>query len=236
MLYTDSASVHPVLKDFSPKRLCMMLRDCRINRRYLWPKASVHPVLKRLSWRVSVLIQTERRIDRRCPHSDRRVIWCYWLHCSSSAIHSAHLQTGSSVHPTVPTSFCLLRSVPTTPTLAPMALSVHSTVSLSFLFFRGFDPWKIDYLLNLACGIFASLGPRNVYKNMLNNMVSPIDHVVMNHQNHTRTNGIWGHVLYNLPLFGDLWQHKQSKHKFAKIDKIRTTYTCLDVYHHLNCP
>jgi hypothetical protein len=35
---------------------------------------------------------------------------------------------------------------------------------------------------------------------MLNNIVSPIDYVVMNHQNQTRTNGIWGHVLYNLPL------------------------------------
>jgi hypothetical protein len=61
---------------------------------------------------------------------------------------------------------------------------------------------------------------------MLNNMVSTIDHVVMNHQNQTRTNVKWGHVRYNLPLFGDLWQHKQSKYKFAKIDKIRTTYTC----------
>jgi hypothetical protein len=28
-------------------------------------------------------------------------------------------------------------------------------------------------------------------------MVSPHDHVVMNHQNQTRTNGIWGHVRYN---------------------------------------
>jgi hypothetical protein len=28
---------------------------------------------------------------------------------------------------------------------------------------------------------------------MLNNMVSPIDHVVMNHQYPTRTNGICGH-------------------------------------------
>jgi hypothetical protein len=67
----------------------------------------------------------------------------------------------------------------------------------------GFDPRKIDYLLNLACDIFASLGRRSVYKDMLNNVVSPIDHVVMNHQNQTRTNGIWGHVRYNLPLFGD---------------------------------
>jgi hypothetical protein len=28
-------------------------------------------------------------------------------------------------------------------------------------------------------------------------MVSPIDHVVMNHQNQTRANGKWGHVRYN---------------------------------------
>jgi hypothetical protein len=69
-------------------------------------------------------------------------------------------------------------------------------VSFLFLFFLVFDPWKIDYLLNLACCILASLRPRNVYKDMLNNMVSPIDHVVMNHQNQTRTNGIWGHVRY----------------------------------------
>jgi hypothetical protein len=48
----------------------------------------------------------------------------------------------------------------------------------------------------LACDILASLGPRNVYKDMLNNMVSPIDHVVMNRQNQTRTNGKWGHVRY----------------------------------------
>jgi hypothetical protein len=34
------------------------------------------------------------------------------------------------------------------------------------------------------------LEPRIVYKDMLNNMVSHIDHVVMNHQNHTRTNGL----------------------------------------------
>jgi hypothetical protein len=47
-----------------------------------------------------------------------------------------------------------------------------------------------SFLLNLACGILTSLGPRNVYKDMINNMVSPIDHVVMNHQNQTRTNDL----------------------------------------------
>jgi hypothetical protein len=54
----------------------------------------------------------------------------------------------------------------------------------------------MDYLLNLTCSIFASLGPINVYKDMLNNMVSLIDRVVMNYQNQTRINGIWGHVHY----------------------------------------
>jgi hypothetical protein len=39
-------------------------------------------------------------------------------------------------------------------------------------------------------------------------MVSLIDHVVMNHQNHTRTNGIWGHVRYN----------KYFAHKIVMVD------------------
>jgi hypothetical protein len=72
---------------------------------------------------------------------------------------------------------------------ALMVASVHPTVCFLFLSLLDFDPRKIDFL-NLACGILASLGPRNVYKDMLNNMVSSIDHVVMNHQNHTRTNSI----------------------------------------------
>jgi hypothetical protein len=91
----------------------------------------------------------------------------------------------------------LSTSVPTRPTIAPtlaiLVPSVHPTVSFLFFFFCGFDPSKIDYLLYLACGVLASLRPR---KDMLNNMVSPIDHVVMNHKNQTRTNGKWGHVRY----------------------------------------
>jgi hypothetical protein len=31
-------------------------------------------------------------------------------------------------------------------------------------------------------------------------------------------------------------KNKQRKHKFARNDKIRTTYTCLDAYHHPNSP
>jgi hypothetical protein len=71
-----------------------------------------------------------------------------------------------------------------------MVPSVHPTVCFLSLSLLGFAPRKIDHFLNLACDIFPSLGPRSVYKDMLNNMVSLIDHVVMNHQNHTRTNVI----------------------------------------------
>jgi hypothetical protein len=105
MLYTDGASVHPVLKTPQPSRLCKLSHDRRIDRRFLLTKALVHPVLKTSSWCVSVLIQTKCRIDRWCPRSDRRIIRCYCLCCSSSAIHSAHLGIGPSVHPMVSTSF-----------------------------------------------------------------------------------------------------------------------------------
>jgi hypothetical protein len=60
-----------------------------------------------------------------------------------------------------------------------MVLSVHLMMCFLFLSLLGFDPRNIYYLLNLACDIFTSLGPRSVYKDMLNNVVSPIDHVVM---------------------------------------------------------
>jgi hypothetical protein len=96
---------------------------------------SVHLVLKLQSWRVYVWIQIERRIDWRCPLSDRRMIRCYCLRCSSSAIHPTHLEYRPSDHPMVSTSFGLLCSVPSAPTLAPMVPSVHPTVSISFFFF-----------------------------------------------------------------------------------------------------
>jgi hypothetical protein len=160
-------------------------------------KSSVHPVLKTSSWRISVLIQTDRRIDRRRPHSDRRIIWCYCLSllflCNSSGA-SRNWTIGSSDG----VSFILSTMQCTNYTNAMhrwYCRFIRWRVFFSFLL-PGFDPRKRDYLLNFACGILAYLGPRNVYKNMLNNMVSPIDHVVMNHQNQTRTNGIWGHVRY----------------------------------------
>jgi hypothetical protein len=59
--------------------------NCRIDRRFPLTKASVHPVLKGFSWRISVFIQTRHQIDRRCPHSDRRIIRCYCLRFFFSA-------------------------------------------------------------------------------------------------------------------------------------------------------
>jgi hypothetical protein len=170
----------------------------RIDRRFPLIKTLVHPVLKGFSWHVSVFIQTRHQIDRWCPHSDCRIIRCYCLRFFFSATHPTLLENGLSVHLTVPR---FSTSVPTRSTIAStvaltlaiLVPSVHPTAC--FLFFS---------LLSLACDILASLGPRNVYKDMLNNMVSPIDHVVMNHQNQTRTNGKRHHDRYNLPFFGDL--------------------------------
>jgi hypothetical protein len=65
-------------------------------------------------------------------------------------------------------------------------LLIHPTMFCAYLFFLDLDPQTIYYLHILACGIVASLGSRNVYKDILNNVVSPIDRVVMNHQNQTR--------------------------------------------------
>jgi hypothetical protein len=107
-----------------------------------------------------------------------------------------------------------------------MVPSVHPTVCFLFLSLLDFDPRKIYHLLNLACGILAFLGPRNVYKDMLNNMVSLIDHVVMNHQNQTRTNGVWGHVRYNLS-----WHHLLANHEFFSWLQLTPTLASISLMH-----
>jgi hypothetical protein len=111
-------------------------------------QASDHQVLKASSWRVSIWIQTERRIDRRCPHSDRRIIRCYCLPCSSSATRPTLLNNGSAVHPTVPRVW---PCAPTRPTIAPTLVfeepSVHPTVSSLFLFLLGFDPCFLHFCM-----------------------------------------------------------------------------------------
>jgi hypothetical protein len=135
---------------------------------------------------------------------DRRFIRRYWLCCfaffSSSGATRKH--TVGSSHGLCKLSFLhavyqLLRHLHHA---SYCVQSVHPTVPFFFFFFHGFNPWKINYLLILACGIFACMGPRNVYKDKLKKLVSPIDHAVLNHQNQTRTNGIWGHVHYTIYL------------------------------------
>jgi hypothetical protein len=111
-------------------------------------QTSDHPVLKALSWRVSVWIQTERQIDRRGPYSDRRIIRCYCLPCSSSATHPTLLNNGLSVHLMVPRVW---PCAPTRPTIAPTLVfegpSVHPTVSSLFLFLLGFDPCFLHFCM-----------------------------------------------------------------------------------------
>jgi hypothetical protein len=157
-LYTNGASDHPVLR--TPRQNLTV----RIFETVGWTAAppSVHPVLKLQSWRVSVLIQTKRRIDRRCPHSDRRIVRCYYLlQLFSFQSFDASKKDRRFIRQ-CQLQFCLLRSVPSTPTLASRVPSVHLTMSFLFLSFLVFDPWKIDYLLNLACDIFLSFEPGNI--------------------------------------------------------------------------
>jgi hypothetical protein len=115
-------------------------------------QASDHPVLKASSWRGSVWIQTMRRIDRRGPHLDRRIIWCYCLPCSSSATRPTLLNNGPPVHPTVPR---IWPCAPTRPTIAPTHVnegpSDHPTVSSLFLFLFGFDPLFWYFCMWFSC-------------------------------------------------------------------------------------
>jgi hypothetical protein len=102
----------------------------------------------------------KRQIDRLCPHSDRRIIWCYCLRCSSSAIHPAHLETGPSVHPMVSTLFGLLRSVPTTPMLCTDG-TVGSSDGVLFLLFL--CVFNLDLCFNLTYLTCQHVYPQNIY-------------------------------------------------------------------------
>jgi hypothetical protein len=147
------------------------------------------------------------RIDRRCPPIDLRFINA----SSPLTIHLTHLESGQSSDGVSWRESS--RSVPSTPTLATKLLPIYiigsSDGALFFFFF--FLVLTLEISRNVACGIFASLGSRNVYKDMLNNLVSPIDHVVINHQNQTQTNGLWGHVRYNYLLPFSLWTSLATK-------------------------
>jgi hypothetical protein len=76
----------------------------------------------------------------------------------------------------VSTSFVLLQSVPSTQTLATMVPSVHPTVRFA-CFLVSFTRFFASLI------VVASMGPRYVYKDMLDHLFSPIACVGMNHQN-----------------------------------------------------
>jgi hypothetical protein len=118
----------------------------------------------------------------------RQFIRHFCLHCTNTGFVPAHLEFRLSVHPTLFNltqvfTQCTTSSGHCTDTFFQGTVCSSDDV----LFFLSLDPQSIYYLLIWACGIFASLEPTNVYKDMLNNMVSLIGHVVMNHQNQTRT-------------------------------------------------
>ena len=76
--------------------------------------------------------------------------------------------------------------------------------------------WVLSLCFALL-GLFTSfLGPDEIH---LTNTLVPLIALSHDHQNHSKWPK-WGHVHYNLPVFGDWWQHNQSKHKFTKIDKL----------------
>jgi hypothetical protein len=104
-----------------PATKTLLLASSRPSDRPMLPltMVSVHSVLLNFSWCIFVLFQTERRIDRRSNQPDRRFIWCYYLlllcffqssdTCRNWTVGSS--DGASWLNP--------LRSVPSTPTLAP---------------------------------------------------------------------------------------------------------------------
>jgi hypothetical protein len=128
--HTDSASDHPVLKESSPKPYYPHLRERRINHYpTVGSSGAEAPVLARLCLD-SNLASNEPTVSFLRP-SDHPVLLSSLLLCNSSG----HLETGPSDHLTVSSSFFLLCSVPSAPTLAPMVPSVHSTVPFFFFSF-----------------------------------------------------------------------------------------------------
>ena len=72
--------------------------------------------------------------------------------------------------------------------------------------------WVLSSCIALYGLFTSSLGSRNVH---LTKPLVPLIALSYDHQNHSKWHK-WCHVRYNLPLFGDWWQHNQSKHKIFK--------------------
>jgi hypothetical protein len=116
--------------------------------------------------------------------------------CSfNSSIHPTLVELGASIHLVV----------------FKLTLSLHAVYQVHWCLHRRSLLVTIDSsdgvfsfsFLILACAIFASLGCRKS-NNLVNNLVSPIDHVVMNQQNQTWTNGLCSHVRYS----GTWWERE----------------------------
>ena len=88
--------------------------------------------------------------------------------------------------------------------------------------------WVLSLCLALYGLFTSSLGSRDVH---LTKPLVPLIALSYDHQNHSKWHK-WWHVRYNFPLFGDWWQHNQSKYKIYKKMTNWTTYTFLDAYHH----
>jgi hypothetical protein len=126
--------------------------------------ASDHPVLKASSWCVSVWIQTECQIDRRGSHSDRRIIRCYCLPCSSFATRPTLLNNGPSVHPTVPRVYLVHQLIRWLHRC--LYLRDRRFMRRCLLFSFSCSVLTLVFLI-FACSFLASLEPINVYKDIL---------------------------------------------------------------------
>jgi len=72
--------------------------------------------------------------------------------------------------------------------------------------------WVLSSCIALHGLFTSSLWSRNVH---LTKQLVPLIALSYDHQNHSKWHK-WCHVRYNLPLFGDWWQHNQSNHKICK--------------------
>ena len=82
---------------------------------------------------------------------------------------------------------------------------LHNSPNSAFL-------WVLSSCFALLTLFNIFLGPKRIH---LTNLLVPLIVLSYDHQNHSKWHK-WCYVRYNLPLFGDWWQHNQSKHKIYK--------------------
>jgi hypothetical protein len=140
------------------------------------PGPSVHPMLLAIAPEPLFLVLVNHQIDQYCPPMDYWFIQCLFLHCLVSSNHLAHVENGPSVHPTVPVDSILCVVYQTLRRLHRCSLLgiVGSSDDVIFL------PFLSHHVVFLHLWGFGMST-----KDILNNVVSPIDHVVMNYQNHS---------------------------------------------------